>query len=199
MSAFWLNLVNQFGWLLATVILTIAIDAIARAAISYYRRKKELRDNDYLDVSGNWVAAWQTSVGFKEIIATQPIVLKQKGREVIAWNEQPSTEHPKGGYLWKSTLNFFQARYLMGWYYAKPSENNSSKGIMYFHYRSQHRIFYGKWVGAAYDGDIATGFLVIAKTQEEAKNVMQKLIALNHHEVNIKMPLDIQESENAGN
>ena len=47
------------------------------------------------------------------------------------------------------------------------------------------KFFYGKWVGSAFDGDIATGFLVIAQTQDECRSVMREIVKMNPHKVNI--------------
>ena len=142
-------------------------------------------DHSSIDISGDWYASWQTSVNGQEILATQPISLKQCGREIEAHNLQPSLEHPKGGYLWEAYLQLSQGRYLVGWYFALPKENNSSQGSLFFNYRSQQEIFYGKWVGASYDGDMVTGYAVIGRAQDECRGMVKEMIACNPHRMNI--------------
>src|SRR6266545_5095513 len=112
-----------------------------------YRFRKELRDNNYIDVTADdWCAAWQTSVENQMIINTEQICMKQKGGVVKVWNREASPENPKGGYKWQSQMQFFQGRYLMGWYFPLRIENITSKGMMFMTYHSSRKTFYGKWV-----------------------------------------------------
>lgn len=143
------------------------------------RFKKELKDNNSIDVSGEWYAAWQTSVENITLINTEHLMLQQKGKTVKMWNTERSPENPRGGYLWDAQMQFFQGRNLMGWYLAKPEENNTSKGMMYFSYLSPRKIFYGKWVGTAYDGDLITGYVIISKDRTVSRKELEEFI-LNH-------------------
>lgn len=164
-----------------------ALDIAPEEMATWSSSMMKIRDNDFIDVSGDWYASWQTSVHGQEIVANQQVSLKQTGREIEAHNLQPSTEHPKGGYLWEAYLHLSQSTYLVGWYLALPRENNSSQGSLFFHYRSQQKIFYGQWVGASYDGDIVTGYAVIGKTQDECRSVMDEMISNNPHKMSISI------------
>lgn len=141
--------------------------------------KKELEDNNHINVTGEWYAAWQTSVDAMSLINTEHLSLQQKGKTVKMLNTERSPENPKGGFLWEAQLQFLQGRNLMGWYFAKPEESNASKGIMYFTYLSPKKIFYGKWVGTAYDGDLVTGYVVISKDRTTSRKELEEFIK-NH-------------------
>jgi len=175
-------------------ILLAAISTIAgiflRVLFEHFREKhrfkKELKDNNYIDVSAeDWHAAWQTCVDGQVLINTERLSMKQKGGVVQVKNIEKSPENPKGGYLWESQMQFFQGRFLMGWYFPLRAENNASKGIMFWAYHSPKKIFYGKWVGSAYDGDLASGFVVISKDRTNSLGELSKLMAKHTGEVNI--------------
>lgn len=147
--------------------------------------KRELRDNDHIDVTGHWFAVWQTSVNNEIIHNTEETEMKQKGKTVAFKNLERSAENPKGGYLWDAELHFYHGRTLMGWYFPKKEENNSSKGIMYLSFSSQRKIFLGKWVGAGYDGELTSGLVVIAKDRARANNILTEVANRFSDPVNI--------------
>lgn len=140
------------------------------------RFKKELLDNDSIDVTGEWYAAWQTSVDGKELINTEHVRIVQKGKTLKLFNTEKSPENPKAGYLWEGQLQFFHGRSVMGWWFPKKEENSASKGILYMTYISQRKIFIGKWVGTAYDGELLSGFVVIGKDRTVAREELTEFI-----------------------
>lgn len=73
-------------------------------------------------------------------------------------------------------MQFFQGRNVMGWYFPKKEENNSSKGILYMTFLSPRKLFYGKWVGTAYDGELVTGYVVVGKDRTSAKNGLESFV-----------------------
>lgn len=146
--------------------------------------KRELKDNDNIDVTGEWYAAWQTSVDGNQILNTEHIKIEQKGKTLQIWNTEKSPENPKAGYLWEGQMQFFQGRNVMGWYFPKKEENNSSKGIIYMTFLSPRKLFYGKWVGTAYDGELVTGYVVIGKDRTTAKAYLEIFVT--------KHPQDLQ-------
>jgi|SRR5580658_852295 hypothetical protein len=145
--------------------------------------KKELEDNNHVEVTGEWYAAWETSIDGHPLTNTEHVQIVQKGKTLKMWNTERSPENPKGAYLWNAQLQFFQGRNAMGWFLAKPEERNTSKGIMYFCYFSQRKIFYGQWVGTAYDGELVCGFAVIAKDRTGARTELETFIARHPREV----------------
>ena len=150
------------------------------------RFKRELEDNNDIDVSGEWCAAWQTSVNGQELINCETIKIEQKGKTLRIWNTEKSPENPIAGYLWEGQLQFFQGRNVMGWYFPKKLENNTSKGIMYMAYLSQQKKFVGQWVGSAYDGELVAGFVVIKKDRSEARKQLEAFIAA-HPEQHVRL------------
>ena len=149
-----------------------------------YRFRQELKNNNNIDISGeDWHVVWQTSVNQNELINSERLSLKQKGNTIKIKNLEKSPENPEGGYLWEGQLKFFFGRDLMGWYNAIKSENNTSKGIMFFSYDSPKRLFVGKWVGCAYDGPLNTGFGVISKDAKKSKEVLTDILSKHKHDV----------------
>lgn len=161
-----------------------------RVAYELFRDKtkfrRELEDNSRIDLSGtDWWAAWQTSVDGKELLNTEQLSMKQHGGRVRIWNQAKSPENPKGGYLWDADMQFFHGRTLMGWYFPRPEEHNTARGIMFLAYQAPRRIFYGKWVGSSYDGDLSNGFVVIAKDRERALTELTRVTTTHKDRVNI--------------
>lgn len=148
--------------------------------------KRELQDNNFIDISGSkWFAAWQTSVEQTLNLNTEELVIEQKGQTVKISNIYKSPENPKGGYKWEAQLQFFHGKTLMGWYFPLKEENITSKGIMFLNYQSAKKVFWGKWVGSNYDGDLANGFVVISKEKEQSMRLLKDVISKHTDKVNI--------------
>lgn len=148
--------------------------------------KKELKDNNFIDISGTkWFAAWQTSVDQTLNLNTEELIIQQKGQTVKISNIDKSPENPKGGYKWEAQLQFFHGKTLMGWYFPLKEENLTSKGIMFLNYQSAKKVFWGKWVGSNYDGDLANGFVVISKEKEQSMRLLKDVISKHTDKVNI--------------
>ena len=149
------------------------------------RFKKELDDNNNIDVSGDWCAAWQTSVDGAQLVNCESIRIIQKGKTVHIYNTERSPDNPRAGYLWEGQMQFFQGRNLMGWYFPKKEESNSSKGIMYMAYFSPQRKFIGQWVGSAYDGDLMAGYVVIKQHRSDARSELEAFIRAHPQDVRL--------------
>lgn len=176
---------NPWISLVLGAVFGVILDIILKLVWGIFSRKKEIADNNYIDITGEWFAAWQTSVDNQQLINTESLKIVQRGKQVIVNNCERAPENPLGGYLWNAKMQFYQGRNLMGWYFPLKKENNASKGIMYMTYFSQRKEFYGKWVGSGYDGELEVGFLVFAKSRQEAKDKLEKLINAHPHEVKI--------------
>jgi len=164
------------GWLLSYV---------SGKVQGHYQFKKELKDNNHVDVNGEWYVAWQTSVDGQQLLNTEHIMIVQRGQTIRMWNTEKSPENPKGGYLWEAQLQFFQGRNVMGWFFAKKEESNTSKGIMYFSYFSPRKIFWGSWVGSAYDGELVSGYAVIGKDRTTALQELTSFIQKHPSDVRL--------------
>lgn len=182
-----LNKLKEIDWLtlvigaFAGLFITIIYELIKKK----FRVRREVRDNDGVDISGTWYAAWQTSVNKEQLLNTEELLMKQTGKIVYVENKEKSPENPTAGYLWNSTMHFYQGRYLMGWYFPKKTENITSKGIMYMVYSSQKKLFIGQWSGAGYDGDLETGFLVFSKSRDDSMEQLKNIINKFPSKVNI--------------
>lgn len=170
---------------IAGAVVGVILKALYDIVMTKRRFKRELEDNNHIDVTGDWFAAWQTSVDDKELINTEHVKVEQKGKTLRMWNTSISPENPKAGYLWEGQLQFFQGKNLMGWYFPKRSENNASRGIMYLTYFSPRKRFIGKWVGTAYDGELVSGAVVIEKDGAIAARELQSFIAMHPQDVRL--------------
>lgn len=186
LSALLASVPSELLWAILGAIIGVAIDRIVRKFEETRKFKKELEDNNFINVSGtDWIAAWQTAIEGEENINTESLEIRQKGNTVRLKNTERASENPKGAYLWEGQMTFFHGRNLMGWYLPKKEENNTSKGIMYFAYHSPSKVFYGRWVGSAYDGELASGFAVISKNRERSVELLMNLVAAHPSKVNV--------------
>jgi transcriptional regulator with XRE-family HTH domain len=130
---------------------------------------------DRVQLQGTWWAAWQTFAEGQELIATQPVGLSQHGSTIQIEALERSSENERGGYLWRGELRVWDGQILMG-YYAAADGNVRSKGTMYLVLHAQGDYAHGRWVGLSYDGPVVSGYAALARTQDQAKAVMQHLL-----------------------
>jgi len=175
---------NPVALAVVCLVLGIVADQVINDVRGRFRFAKELKENGYINVSGTWVAAWQTSINGVEKHNLENVRLIQRGQTVLI-NNTEKAPLCDGGYFWQGQLRFIQGRSLMGWYFPTKDENNSSRGIMYFTYFSQRKVFFGKWVGSAYDGDLQSGMAVIAVDKEQALLELTSLIEMHPAKVGI--------------
>jgi transcriptional regulator with XRE-family HTH domain len=132
--------------------------------------------SDRVQLHGTWWAAWQTFAEGEQLIATQPVGLSQHGSTVQIEALERSAENERGGYLWRGELQLWDGQILMG-YYAAADGNVRSKGTMYLVLHAQGDYAHGRWVGLSYDGPVVSGYAILARSQDQAKAVMQRLLA----------------------
>src|SRR6266511_2292475 len=80
----------------------------------------------------------------------------------------------EGGYLWRGELRLWDNEILMGWYAANDGSVRS-KGTMYFQIHPHGINMTGRWVGLSYDGQIVSGWGSMARTEDEARELIYKL------------------------
>jgi transcriptional regulator with XRE-family HTH domain len=131
--------------------------------------------SDRVQLQGTWWAAWQTFNEGEQVIATQPAGLSQHGSTIQIEALERSSENERGGYVWRGELRVWDGQILMG-YYAAADGNVRSKGTMYFVLHAQGDYAHGRWVGLSYDGPVVSGYAALARSQDEAKAVMQRLL-----------------------
>src|SRR3954453_17401662 len=131
--------------------------------------------SDRVKLEGTWWTAWQTFNEGQEVIATQPVGLAQHGSTVQMEALESTAENERGGYLWRVELRLLDGQVLMG-YYAAADGNVRSKGTMYFVLHAQGEHAHGRWVGLSYDGPVISGYAALARDQEQAKSVINRLL-----------------------
>ncbi len=142
--------------------LGISLDELAGA--SEYR----------VDISGDWQACWQSQREGIEDIRIQPVRLRQRGELIQAEALARGRSIEEGGYLWRGELRLWDNEILMGWY-AATDGSVRSKGTMYYVMHPHGLSMTGRWVGLSYDGRIVTGWASMAKSEDEARELVAGL------------------------
>ncbi|QGN31694.1 hypothetical protein [Microlunatus sp. Gsoil 973] len=83
----------------------------------------------------------------------------------------------KGSYEWRGELRLWDNEALMGWYRSTDAAVRS-KGTMYLSLHPHGTFAWGRWVGMSYDGEVVTGWGVLARSEAEADAVAHNLVDL---------------------
>lgn len=128
-----------------------------------------------IDLSGEWWACWQTFKDGEEVITVQEMTIRQQGdRMEIAAASRGNVTVEEGGYLWDGQMRLWDNEVLMGWYVATDGAVRS-KGTLFFIVHPHGISMTGRWVGLSYDGPIVTGFGSMARSEDEARSLMNQL------------------------
>ena len=127
-----------------------------------------------VDISGDWMACWQSQREGIEDIRIQPVRLRQRGELIQAEALARGRPFEQGGYLWRGELRLWDNEILMGWY-AATDGSVRSKGTMYYVLHPHGISMTGRWVGLSYDGRIVTGWASMAKSEDEARQLVASL------------------------
>lgn len=131
---------------------------------------------DQIDLTGSWFAAWQTWRGGEERIAVQEVRVAQRGDEIEVQTVTRGLDVEDGGFHWRGGGRLHDNEILIGWYTAaEPSVR--SKGSLYFVVHPHGIEMRGKWTGLSYDGKIVDGWGSMARTDEDARKVIEDLKA----------------------
>jgi hypothetical protein len=76
---------------------------------------------------------------------------------------------------WRGELRLWDNEALIGWYRSTDAAVRS-KGALYLALRPHGTCAWGRWVGMSYDGTVITGWGAMARTKDEAHQVVQDLI-----------------------
>lgn len=156
-------------------VLSVAV-AIADALRISVGELAGLMPSHRVDLSGEWWASWQTSKDGDEVITAQEVLLTQQGELIEVHTTTRGIALEDGGYHWHGELRLWDNEVLMGWYAANDGSVRS-KGTMYFVLHPHGVNLAGRWVGLTYDGKIMTGWGGMAKTEPDARTVIQELKA----------------------
>ncbi|REF36876.1 helix-turn-helix transcriptional regulator [Thermasporomyces composti] len=127
-----------------------------------------------VSLSGEWYACWQSFRNGVEDLRVQKVRFRQHGEFIQVEALTRGTAAEKGGYLWRGELRLWDNEILMGWYAANDGSVRS-KGTMYFVMHPHGINMTGRWVGLSYDGKIVTGWGSMAKSDEEARRLVEQL------------------------
>jgi hypothetical protein len=81
----------------------------------------------------------------------------------------------EGSYRWQGELRLWDNEALLGWY-RSIDEAVRSKGTLYLALHPHGDHAWGRWVGMSYDGVVISGWGSLARTQEQANQIVQDLI-----------------------
>lgn len=127
-----------------------------------------------LDFSGDWWASWQTWKNDEPRIDTHGLEITQQG-DVLYLDAERALPVEKGSYEWRGELRLWDNEALMGWYRSTDAAVRS-KGTMYLALHPHGTFAWGRWVGMSYDGEVITGWGVLARSEVEADAVAHNLV-----------------------
>jgi transcriptional regulator with XRE-family HTH domain len=127
-----------------------------------------------LDLSGDWWAGWQTWKDGVPRVDTHMLEVHQRG-ELLHLEAERAIPVEEGSYRWRGELRLWDNEALMGWYRSTDGAVRS-KGTMYLALHPHGTHAWGRWVGMSYDGVVVSGWGAIARTDDQARQVVQNLI-----------------------
>jgi hypothetical protein len=128
------------------------------------------------ELSGEWWACWQTWNESNETLNTHKIRMRQQGDTVeVTTTMRGAASLGEGGHLWHAEMRIWDNEILTGWYIA-DQEAIRFKGTVYFVIHEHGTNMTGRWVGLSHGGPIVTGWGAIAKTEDEALDLVIELI-----------------------
>jgi hypothetical protein len=107
-----------------------------------------------LDLSGQWIAGWQSYKDGEEVLRHQPVEIEHVDQENLLMRAlERGADVVDGGYLWEGELRLWDNAVLMGWY-AATEGSIRSKGTLYFTLHPHGQKAAGRWVGLSHDGAV---------------------------------------------
>lgn len=130
-----------------------------------------------VNLAGEWWMSWQTSQHGQEVVTAQAVLFEQQD-DLISMQtvSRGNVTLEQGGYNWQGELRLWDNRVLMGWYAADDGAVNS-KGTVYFVLHNHGVFGTGIWAGCSHDGDLLSGWGAMARTEAEARELIDKLKA----------------------
>lgn len=127
-----------------------------------------------LDLSGAWWCAWQTWKDGAARIDVHGLEVLQRG-DLLQLDAERALPVSEGSYSWRGELRLWDNEALIGWYWSTDAAVRS-KGSLYLALHQHGTYAWGRWTGMSYDGEVITGWGVMARTSEEARDVAQHLV-----------------------
>ena len=127
-----------------------------------------------IQLAGDWWAAWQTFKEGVELTTAQEVQVSQQSDLLSLETITRGLPITEGGYHWRGELRLWDNEVLMGWY-AANDKSVRSKGTMYFVLHTHGQQLTGRWVGLSYDGEIVTGWGSMARSESDARALIDEL------------------------
>jgi transcriptional regulator with XRE-family HTH domain len=132
-----------------------------------------------VDLTGNWWTAWQNVTDDSTTtVSIQQVRFRQAGRHIDVATNTP--EEQDNGVHWRGELRLWDYEFLTGWY-AGDDGAAWSRGTIYLVLRAQATHLDGRWVSINIFGDIITGWIAAARTENDAATLVQKLVGGSTH------------------
>ncbi len=127
-----------------------------------------------VDLSGRWWTAWQTFRDGEEIHSSQEASLEQSGAKIHIEAITRGLPTEEGGYLWWGELQIFDEEIIMGWYVSSEGPVRS-KGSLFLALNPHGDRLTGRWVGLSYDGMFIEGWGAVARDEQTALALIERL------------------------
>jgi transcriptional regulator with XRE-family HTH domain len=124
-----------------------------------------------INLSGDWFAGWQSFKDGQEVIAVQPVRLRQQGDLIQIEALEAVRPIEDGGYLWRGELRLWDNEDLMGWY-ASTDPTVRSRGTFFFTLHTQDQIMNGSWTGRSFDDTHVSGRGSFARDADAARTAV---------------------------
>ncbi|BCK53020.1 helix-turn-helix transcriptional regulator [Nocardia wallacei] len=132
-----------------------------------------------LNLNGEWWAAWETQKDGVSRVDVHNMQATQQGDRIHLDASRAISVTLEGGtYAWRGEFRLWDNEALIGWYRATDGAVRS-KGSMYLALHQHGTTAYGRWVGMSYDGEVITGWGAMAKDADDARRIVEQLIATN--------------------
>ncbi|WP_462185815.1 helix-turn-helix domain-containing protein, partial [Frankia sp. CcWB2] len=132
------------------------------------------RTRNTVGLSGHWWTAWQTFRDSEEIRTSQEANLNQVGDVIQMEAISRGLSVDEGGYLWWGELRVWDNEIIMGWYVASDGPVRS-KGALFLSLHPHGDRLTGRWVGLSYDGLFIEGWGAMARSENTALALIDRL------------------------
>lgn len=105
---------------------------------------------------------WETTVDRRPNLNREVLLARLVRDGIVLKNLSASIENTVGGYLWRGRLRLRHNRFLVGSYEA-VERNMIYTGTLFCVLHHSGRFMQGRWVGCNYDGDLASGVVILAR------------------------------------
>jgi DNA-binding XRE family transcriptional regulator len=126
------------------------------------------------DLKGTWWSGWET-IGKDRaaIVAVDEIVIHQHLETIRLAPEERRSSAPPGP-DWRGELRMSNRRVLIG-SFRGDDERAETKGTLYYLLDAEGSRAHGRWVGMGTGGSISSGWVSLARSPQEARQIIESL------------------------